>query len=302
MLRWRLVSAAVLISALLGLLWLDYHQVVFGRPGFWLLAPALALLGLAVLELGDLLEAQDLRPRMDVTLAGTLLVVVAAGVPAFLGGTSQPRPELPFLATAFGVMLAFLGEMARYREPGRVTLRVATSVLTITYIGLLGSFLVMLRLFHDNAWGLVALVSVIIGVKMSDTGAYFTGRLIGRHKMSPVLSPKKTIEGAIGGIVATIGSLALYFTYIVPRLIPDASPPDWWRCGAYGLALAIAGMIGDLAESLVKRDMGQKDASRRLPGMGGVLDVLDSLLFGAPVAYACFSLGLIGPLSFTAPQ
>lgn len=295
MLRWRLVSAAVLISTLLALLWLDFHQVWFGRPGLWLLPPALALFGLAVVEMGDLLAAHDLRPRMDVTLASTLLIILAAGAPAIPGLASKVATQLPWLATALGVMLAFAGEMARYREPGRVTLRIATSVLTIVYVGLLGSFLVQLRLLHDNAWGLVALVSVIVGVKMSDTGAYFTGRLIGRHKMAPVLSPKKTIEGAAGGIVATVASLWAFFTFIVPRLIPGAAPPDWWRLTIYGVALAVAGMLGDLAESLIKRDMGQKDSSRRLPGMGGVLDVVDSLLFGAPVAYACWVSGLIGP-------
>ena len=115
--------------------------------------------------------------------------------------------------------------------------------------------------------------------KCCDIGAYFTGRLLGRHRMTPVLSPKKTWEGAAGGLVA--GGAGGH----------RHQPPGPACCAAdlaavgFGLTVGLAGMLGDLAESLIKRDCQQKDASQVVPGFGGVLDVVDSIVFAAPVAY-----------------
>lgn len=297
MLRWRLVSAAVLISTLLTLVWLDYRLVVFGRPGAWLLP--LALLGVAqgVREFRALLAGKGHATHGPETYLATLAVLLSAGLPlasewgrAFV--ERQGSLAGPALALSFAVILLFLGEMARYREPGGVTMRIAASLIIACYLGLLGAFLILLRIWHDNTWGLIALTSMILVVKLSDAGAYFAGRMFGRHPMAPLLSPKKTIEGGIGGVAASIAGAGLYCHFIIPWLVPDAAPIAPWRWCIYGGVLAITGMLGDLAESLVKRDMGQKDSGSLLPGMGGVLDVLDSLLFGAPVAYACWSLGL----------
>ena len=162
--------------------------------------------------------------------------------------------------------------------------------------GLLTSFLIALRVYHGNRWGMAAVVSLIFVTKMSDTGAYFVGRSLGRHKMTPILSPKKTIEGGIGGVVTACLCSWLYFRWFVPWLVgPDAVATPWWGCVLYGVVIAVAGVWGDLAESLLKRDMERKDSSRWMPGLGGVLDVLDSLLVAAPAAYLCWAAGLVGP-------
>jgi phosphatidate cytidylyltransferase len=124
-----------------------------------------------------------------------------------------------------------------------------------------------------------AVALTIFVPKVCDIGAYFTGRLLGRHRMSPVLSPKKTWEGAAGGIIAG-ASVAIGIDQL---WVPVTS--YWWSAGCLGLALAVAGILGDLAESLIKRDAMRKDASQIMPGFGGVLDVIDSILFAAPVAY-----------------
>lgn len=138
------------------------------------------------------------------------------------------------------------------------------------------------------------MLSLVIVVKMCDTGAYTVGRLIGRRKMAPVLSPKKTIEGAIGGLVfACLGSWAA-FHWLTPAITHSSRPPSpAWGWLAYGLLVAMAGMLGDLAESLLKRDLGRKDSSTWMPGFGGVLDVLDSIILAAPVAYLCWTFGLV---------
>jgi phosphatidate cytidylyltransferase len=118
--------------------------------------------------------------------------------------------------------------------------------------------------------------------------------------MAPVLSPKKTWEGAAGGLIAgALGSWA-FFAVATQVLLTESQVSGgelWWpRCLAYGSVLAVVGLVGDLAESLLKRDVGAKDSGRGLPGLGGVLDVIDSPLAAAPVAYLCWALGLLGPL------
>jgi phosphatidate cytidylyltransferase len=143
---------------------------------------------------------------------------------------------------------------------------------------------------------MAALVSLIFVAKMSDTGAYTFGRLLGRHKMAPVLSPKKTIEGGLGGILTACACSYLFFAVIAPWIVgPDAAAPSLWGCLVYGVVVSVAGVVGDLAESLLKRDMERKDSSRWMPGLGGVLDVLDSLLIASPAAYLCWIAGIVGP-------
>jgi phosphatidate cytidylyltransferase len=130
---------------------------------------------------------------------------------------------------------------------------------------------------------------------MGDIGAYTVGRLIGRRKMAPRISPGKTIEGGVGAIVFSCGIAWLAGAWItgarVPWSLPAASQTGWL---VYGLLVGGAGMVGDLAESLLKRDVGRKDSSSWLPGFGGVLDMVDSVLLAAPVAWACWLLGLVG--------
>jgi len=151
-------------------------------------------------------------------------------------------------------------------------------------------------MYHDNQWGMTALLSVIIIVKVSDSGAYTVGRTFGKHKMAPRLSPGKTIEGAIGGVITACLTSWLVFQFLVPVLVDEpGSPTRLLATIVYGLIVAIAGMLGDLAESLIKRDCEQKDSSRWLPGLGGVLDVLDSVLAAAPAAFVCWAVGLVGP-------
>jgi phosphatidate cytidylyltransferase len=295
-----LVSAAILISALALLLALDYRQFGTGMPGVWLLPVAALFLGLATQELLDLFRPLSHFPSSLTVHAGVQGVALSAAGPALLklGGATCPLGTAgwPMLAMAMAVGLVFVVEMARYREPGGTTQRVALSVFAIAYLGLLGSFLVALRLVNGNQWGMAALVSTILIAKMTDTGAYFTGRLLGRRPMAPRLSPKKTIEGAVGGIVAAVTASGLFFIVLLPRwFVDDPAPLAAWRWIAHGLLIAVASMLGDLAESLLKRDLGSKDASQRLPGMGGVLDVLDSLLLVAPVAYASWIAGLVAP-------
>lgn len=149
------------------------------------------------------------------------------------------------------------------------------------YLGALPAFLIELRWANQ---GLVALAAHIAAAKCGDTGAYFGGRAFGRHKLCPWLSPNKTVEGAVAGLIASVvGTLAV--VAIGAKLSNGPPAMSWLAAGVFGLTVGALAMLGDLVESLVKRDCQQKDASDLVPGFGGVLDVMDSLLFSAPLAF-----------------
>jgi len=291
MLRWRLLLGTLIIGVLVALGYLDHRlEPSLPVPGLPLLPVALAFTLLATGEMLYLTGAGGMRPLPWAVYGGNLLLLASHWVPAVCGtdggaAASVSPMAWPFLALGLGALLVLVGEMHRFERPGRVTSNVAAAVLSLVYVGGMLSFAVQLRMI----WGVGALASLIIVVKLGDTGAYSIGRLLGRHKLAPVLSPGKTIEGAIGALAfACLGSWAT-FTWLIPRMAPESSKalPAWgWI--VFGLLVGIAGLLGDLAESLIKRDVGCKDSSRWLPGFGGVLDILDSILLAAPVAWFCW--------------
>jgi phosphatidate cytidylyltransferase len=145
----------------------------------------------------------------------------------------------------------------------------------ILYIGWLGQYFVLV---HDLPFGRDWLLLALLATFAGDTGAYFTGITVGRHKMAPAISPKKTWEGFGGGAVAAIGATVAVYAL-------GAMQFDVAKALVLGAAIAVVGPLGDLAESMLKRGMGVKDASGLIPGHGGFLDRLDSLLFVVPVVY-----------------
>lgn len=303
MLRWRLILGLLSIAALIGLCWLDHRANI---PGVWLLPLAVVTALLATREVLDLAALAQMRPLRWTVYVGNVLLVCSNWVavlqwlniwPAkwqmngLLYGTTCLWTLSLLSALAIAVLLVFSGEMWRYQRPGGNTANLATGVFTLIYVGLLLSFAVQLRLF----WGVAALAAWIIVVKMGDTGAYAVGRLIGRHKMAPLISPGKTIEGAVGALIFSCLGSWLTFRWLAPLMMPESvEPGPWWGWLAFGLLVGVAGMVGDLAESLLKRDVGVKDSSNWLPGFGGVLDMIDSLLLAAPVAWFCWATGLVG--------
>jgi phosphatidate cytidylyltransferase len=282
MLRTRLWMGAALIALTLAMLIMDQRLAPW-FPFLLVLVLCLSLLGCH--ELLQLLPARS-RPVSWLCYAGVAGVLIVNWVPHVWANAAQASAWAWIISgfTAF-VLLAFLVEMARFQVPGESVPRIALSLAVVAYLGILPSFLVQLRWLGstDEAQelrrGTAALALAIFVPKCCDIGAYFTGRLFGRHQMVPILSPKKTWEGAAGGLaVATVVALGIdQMASVVRGSLPMAA--------GLGLALGVAGMLGDLAESLIKRDCQQKDASNVVPGFGGVLDVVDAILFGAPVAY-----------------
>lgn len=293
MLKWRLLLGTIFIAAVTGLCWLDLNG---SRPGAWLLPLALFIAVLASGELLWLFSARQLHPLAGAIYVGNLAIVLMASLPTLFGWSADWGPwGWPAVALAASVIFTLAGEMRCYTGPGAVSERLGLAVFSLCYVGLLMAFVVQIRFLGPNAsWGLPALASLLIVVKMCDIGAYTVGRLIGRHKMAPVLSPGKTIEGAVGGIIfACVASWAVFYWLRTTGRMTEFESGSALGWLIFGLSVGIAGMVGDLAESLLKRDVGRKDSSPWMPGFGGVLDLLDSILVAAPVAYVCWSCRLV---------
>jgi phosphatidate cytidylyltransferase len=297
MLSARLLFGTLFVAALVGLCWLDYHTI---RPGLWLLPLAawLSLLGAGELLAMFRRRGYEARPLL-ITVATSSMPLIA---PTWNSGSSLTG--LGWLAIGFAVwlLIAFVVELRRFDSSGTATTNLAIASFVILYAGGLMGFLVQLRTLsgppwgNNGRWGMLALVSLIVTVKMSDIGQYTVGHLFGRNKLAPAVSPGKTWEGAAGGVAFAIVAAWVVFhwgaRWIVGGTGGTTSPI---AIVAFAVAVAVAGMIGDLAESMLKRDAGVKDSSTWMPGFGGVLDLLDSLLGAAPVAFLFWALHWVGP-------
>jgi phosphatidate cytidylyltransferase len=252
----RLLVTAVGLPLVLGLLWLG---------GWWLFALVAVAACVGVHEF--VTTARPLRPLAPAVYCGVLLALVGArsgGVAWLLAG---------FLTT---FVLGFVFHaLASTRAP--TTASIGSTVLGSAWIGLGLGFVLLLRQMHTE--GRLIAFTVVLSVFASDSLAYLVGRVAGRHKLAPRLSPKKTWEGLAGGLLAGVfvSFIALYDTrhhYL-----------SVWQAIVLGLVVVAAAVLGDLFESALKRDLEVKDTGRLLGGHGGVLDRVDALLFAAPAAY-----------------
>ena len=244
MLRLSLPLGILIVAALLGLCWVDVVlQGVSDVPGIALFPLLIVVVVLATREVLHLAAAGGMRPVPWVVYCGSLLVVTSCWIAPVIVKFDDKLPQdsrylalisaaaasdWTLVALAVGVLMAFAAEMYRFKRPGGVTINVAAAVFAITYVGFLLSFLIKLHL----VWGLGALVSTLVVVKLADIGAYTVGRLIGRSKMAPGLSPGKTIEGAIGAMVfACVGSWTMFrgLAAFEPLhwLAPDSLSEGW---------------------------------------------------------------------------
>jgi phosphatidate cytidylyltransferase len=240
----------------------------------WLFALFVTVVGAAAAwELSRML-AQAGRPTYGrLGVAATIVLTASFAVPA-----SRVLPALPMLVLSLA--LAVLLSAPLWARGRLATEPMALTLLVVMYVGwLLGHTLLLYRL-PDGA----DLVLLLVGVTwIGESVAYLVGSAVGRHKLAPVISPNKTVEGGVAQLVASVaGSLVL-----------GAWLADWpaGRSAAAGALLGVVGQVGDLAESAMKRSVGVKDAGNLIPGHGGVLDRVDGLLFNAPALYYCAVLG-----------
>ncbi len=279
----RILSAVVLLPIVALIVW-------WGEPLVTITVMLLAVLALH--ELFSLFRGGGYAPRRSAGFLSVLLFVIGARVRVSVE---------PFDWTGFALVTTIIAslsvELPRHNRD-RSLLHWSLTLSGAAYIGwtlahfvllrdishplLPGSPLRLLRLDSGAAW----IVFVLAVTFLSDTGAYFTGRAIGRHRMAPYISPKKSWEGAAGGVVlATLAGIG--FT---PLLGLPITP---WVGGLLGAIGSVAGQAGDLAESLIKRQVDIKDSGKIIPGHGGLLDRVDSLLFTAPVLYYMITVALL---------
>jgi phosphatidate cytidylyltransferase len=288
----------LLVGALAGLLYLDSFT---GSAAPFLFLIALVAAVRCSQELVWLLAERNLAPIRGVTYGGVALVVASNWIVPLRQGAGRvsggPAEGLawPLVALGVVVLVLFAAEASRYQSPGSATESLSSGLLVVVYVGVLASFAVQLRWVDGANLGILALVSLVATTKCGDVGAYTAGRLFGRRPLAPVLSPKKTVEGSVGGV---IGSLA--GAWVVLQVVPahwfSMKPGPWPTTLLFGLAVGVTAQCGDLAESLLKRDLGKKDSSPLLLGLGGALDLLDSILFAAPVAYLFWAFRLVWPV------
>lgn len=231
---------------------------------FWLVLAA------GILALGEFyrLHFQDrsLVPTAAGGFAGLSLLLASAQWPDLLS------ERVPMLAT---LLFALLTPCILQADIRRSLFDSAVLVFGVLYIGLTLSYLPLTRSLADGAFLIFFLVLITWA---GDTGAYYAGTLFGRHQLAPRISPKKTVEGLIGGLVLSVITAHVASAWFVPTF----SLMDCW---SVGILLTVAGVMGDLAESLLKRSAGVKDSGGLIPGHGGMLDRLDSLLFTGPTFY-----------------
>lgn len=292
------VVVATAVAAAFGLLaWADANSFGDAMPAWWLL-PIVVLLAVGgAQEFVRLFAAHDLFLPSWLLRATVVAIPLAAafGAQAFGAANAFASPAAAMgwaaAALALGVGVLLIDAIATYRPQARAAERLAFSVLILAYLGLPLAFMVSLRLFclenlgpeqsGRGHLGILPLVSLVAVVKGGDIAAYLVGSAIGRNRMAPLLSPGKTWEGAVASLA---GSLFVAWLVLERWPTPVAVRP-WGGWPVFGAAVGLAGMLGDLAESLLKREAGLKDSGRSLGGMGGVLDLVDSLLLAAPVAW-----------------
>ena len=226
----------------------------------------------AQLELSKLAAAKNLKIFSPISIIASILFATSWYWPQFL--QIESRICLYFIP-AFVLMALLLYQYIRYGTSA-VLANCGASYFSIIYLGLLGAFVLAVRI-DFGPWALLMFVFV---VKSADIGAYSFGSIFGKHKFSPQISPGKSWEG-MAGAVATATIVAILFAISCDIMV-------WWLAVIFGSCFAFIGQMGDLAESMIKRDAKQKDSASMVPGFGGILDILDSPLLAAPFAYLFF--------------
>jgi phosphatidate cytidylyltransferase len=274
----RLITAALLVPPVI---WVCY------TGGWPYVAVVIAFSLLALNEFYGLISAKGAAPhRLLGNIAAASLPVIA-----YVGDASLATSAL----TATLLILMIL--QATKQEIHEAIASVSETFFGVIYVGWLLSYAVSVRCISDELGrrfdahvdpqvGFFYMILCLGAVVWSDAGAYFVGRRYGRRQLAPAISPNKTVEGAIGGVLAG-GAFALFTKILFTLFVPGELSHDlgWGATFVFGITLAAVGTLGDLVESVLKRDAAIKDAGSLLPGVGGVLDRIDSALLGIPVMY-----------------
>lgn len=277
----------VLIALLVGAVWLDVVlEARTGTAGIVILPIlVLAVLG-AVQEIAPIMRSLRTQASRRVL---SVCAVLGLGACTLTPNELSGQTSIAIVASAGGVaMFAAMLFYSRNRNTEGVIVATGVALICFVYLGLMSGFLFLIRR-EFGAWELLATLLI---TKSYDIGAFFTGSAIGRHKLIPWLSPGKTWEGLFGGLV--VSTLVALGVWALGRSLVETTDGfslltiAWWEACLIGALLGLVGQGGDLIASMLKRDAGVKDYSKVLPGFGGIMDVIDSPLLVAPVAFWVF--------------
>ena len=269
----RLITAAIALPILIASIILPWYF----REAVWIfVAIAGFALAAGLFEFYSLTKKLELKADAAIGYLGAVALFVA-----FVFDAPANDPNLLLATIALFVIAVLISQMFRFQvDFTKMLTGIGVTILGVLYVAFLGGFLISTRVGFENVQGLSTdlLLFFFIVIFGSDAGAYFAGRAFGKHKLAPKISPGKTVEGLIGGILAAAGFAALCTLTFFAELPYQFSVP-------LAIVMAAVGVLGDLAESAMKRGSKTKDAATILPGHGGLLDRLDSLLFNAPILY-----------------
>jgi phosphatidate cytidylyltransferase len=277
----RLFSTVILWGIVLGALFSGSKLI--SDVVLVLVLVLLAVVGL--IEFYGLVEKQGLVCFKGWGVFGGVLLMVGTflhleGLLGLHGTPSRVNDFEVIFLIVFVLGLCFLQFLSRSNTKG--ILAISTTLFGLMYVPWLLNFIQKIYLFPNlGSDGKFYVLYFILVTKFSDTGAYLVGSLIGRHKMIPRVSPGKTWEG-FGGAIAVSTGASVLFAHLAGPHLPGMT---WWHAVILGVLLSTAAVVGDLIESIFKRESGVKDSGRFFPGIGGILDLLDSLLFNAPLMY-----------------
>lgn len=286
MFRKRLLTTILLVLILIGVVLISHQAPVL----FFLVGNLFVFLGMR--EFVRMTNGiKSLGILGGIFVFSTVFLAAVGARPGSLGPRLPDVFDPEWVAAAlFLVILSLFIFQATRRDGSDAVVRIGSTLTGIIYVAWLFSFLPKINYYkygeypgYDGRWYIFFLFLV---VKVNDTAAYLIGSKWGQHKLIPRISPGKTVEGAVGGVIgAGLAAVLGKFAFDLTRL-------TWPAALTLGFVLGGAAVMGDLAESLLKRDSGQKDSGRTLPGMGGVLDLFDSIYFTAPLLYLYMKLVL----------
>jgi Predicted CDP-diglyceride synthetase/phosphatidate cytidylyltransferase len=269
----RILTAAIALPVLIASIVLPSY---FPQTVWLFVIIAAFALAAGLFEFYSLTKKLELKADASIAYIGAAVIFLA-----FLVDAPAKSPDLLLLALALFIIAVLISQTFRFQADfSKMLTGVGVTALGVLYVAFLGGFLVSTRVgFESHPFLSTHLLGYFFLVLMgSDTGAYFTGKAFGKHKLAPKISPGKTWEGLIGGIIAAAAFATLATFWFFPEL------PFLYSI-SLAIVMAIVGVLGDLAESAMKRGANAKDAASVLPGHGGFLDRLDSLLLNAPILY-----------------
>ncbi len=251
----------------------------------------LALFG--TFEMLNLTRAANFEPMGWIIIVGVVLLnAVAWLLPAVYPDSGARVLEYQLVILVLAAMLCAVAQVLRRRAERGIG-DISVSIFMLVYMGVLPSFITTLRVSLPGSLGVWAVILFVATVKCTDIGAYFTGVAVGKTKLIPTISPGKTVEGLAGGVLLAVVASCLLSRFLPWPVDPGGRLINAYQAVIFGVVVGVIGQFGDLVESVIKRDAALKDSAQVIPAFGGILDLLDSPVFAAPIGYLLLSAWLV---------